>query len=202
MTVSATSAHEPGRNRRESFRVNDRVGLVVQPLGESEYRAAREGAHERFRRRRVLNSLLAAAQAERGALRALRDEDPTLGAYLQGLEERFEKLLRLLARDGHPGGGEPSHEVDLSGNGIRFHHREPLAPGSRVCLDLELFPARTCLTLLGTAVRCAECGPAARSARRHLVAIDFTDIHADDRELLIRHVHALQMRGTLRGTRR
>ena len=41
-----------------------------------------------------------------------------------------------------------------------------------------------------------------RNGERVAVAVDYSDVPEDDRELLIRHVHALQMDYVRRGVRR
>jgi hypothetical protein len=187
------------RNRRASFRINDRVGLRLRLLGESEYRAQRGCARTRHGRQQQLNSILAAGESQRGALRKLRDTDPTLAGYLQGLEERLEALLRLLGEDEQSAPEAPTHDVNLSGNGIRFRHSEALARGAHVELALRLFPSRTCLNLIGTVVRASAADRARGNAGRCVLAVDFPEIHPDDRELLIRHVHNLQLEHARRG---
>jgi hypothetical protein len=138
--VNALDAEAAERNRRASFRINDRVGLRLRLLGESEYRAQRGRARTRHGRQQQLNSILAAGESQRGALRKLRDTDPTLAGYLQGLEERLEALLRLLGEDEQSAPEAPTHDVNLSGNGIRFRHPEALARGAHVELALRLIP--------------------------------------------------------------
>jgi len=48
-------------------------------------------------------------------------------------------------------------------------------------------------------VRATALERAPGSAGRFLLAVDFASIHADDRELLIRHVHNLQLEHARRG---
>lgn len=203
MTTAIPSLPAGERNRRESFRIDDRVGLALRPLSEREYRAARSEAPARLERLRALNGIVAAGEAQRGALRAIGDEDPAIGAYLRGLEERLETLARLLARDVHGAPAHPSHAVNLSGNGIRFRHQRAIARGTRVALDLTLCPEGICLGLLATVVRCEAVEPLASDATaRFLVAVDFTDIQEHERELLIRHVHGRQIASARRGVLR
>ena len=201
MSAEAATAEASERNRRESFRINDRVALAAHRLTEHEYRKARADARENRDRRRALNSIIATGENQRGVLRKIREEDPLVAAYLASLEERLESLARVLAREGRIVGDTPSHDVNLSGNGIRFEHDEALAKGDRLAIEIQLFPSGTCLSLLGTVVRARE-RSAVRSGGRYQVAVDFTDIHDDDRELLIRHVHNLQLDYVRRGARR
>lgn len=197
--MSTTSAEAAERNRRASFRTHDRVGLRVRVLGESEYRARRGQMRVDHSRQRQLNSILAAGESQRGALRGVRESDPALATYLQGLEERLALLVRFLGAQDHSAPDEPTHDVNLSGSGIRFRHPEALVRGARLELGLRLFPSRTCLRLLGTVVRASALEHDRAGAGRFMLAVDFASIHDDDRELLIRHVHNLQLEHARRG---
>jgi hypothetical protein len=202
MNAAHAQAEQEERNRREAYRINDRIALAVTALSETEYRRARDRARGDQERGRLLNSIIATGEGMRGALRNIRDVDPAVAAYLQSLEERLDSLARMLAREGSGVSDHPTHDVNISGNGIRFVHDEPLTTGSRVELQLQLFPSRDCLRLLGTVVRVNKRSAAARGPGRYVVAVDFTDIHDDDRELLIRHVHCLQLDYVRRGALR
>ena len=201
MSNEAARAEANERNRRGSFRMNDRVALTVHPMSENDFRKARGEAREHRDRRRTLNSIITVGENQRGVLRNIRESDPVVAAYLQSLEERLETLARLLGREGREVADTPTHDVNLSGNGISFQHDEPMQRGDRLSLELQLFPERTCLSLLGTVVRMTE-RRTARGGGRYQVAVDFTDIHDDDRELLIRHVHSLQLDYVRRGAAR
>jgi len=188
-------------NRRETFRINDRVALAVEPLSEEEYRQRRAAGHGERDVQRILNSIIATGENQRGLLRGIRDTDPAVAEYLQSLEERLNTLARLLGRAGRRVEDHPTHDVNLSGTGIRFNHDRQLARGTRLALEIQIFPSRTCLELLGTVVRSHE-RESTRRGPHWQVAADFSDIHPDDRELLIRHVHALQLDYVRRGSRR
>ncbi len=190
------------RNRRESFRMNDRVGLRVRSLSESQYRECRDTSSNMFEKRRILNGILANRDAQRSALRTIRDDDSTIAAYLQSIDERLEAMARLLSIEDNSAPDTPTHDVNISGTGMRFQHEEPLTRGGHLMLDLQLFPSRTCLSLLANVVRCTELPKPPRRGGRFMVAADFVDIHEDDRELLIRHVHDLQMDYVRRGALR
>lgn len=194
MSTPASGAGADARNRRASFRINDRVALRVRVLAESEYRAMRAQVRVEHGRQRQLNSILAAGESQRGALRGIREDDPALAGYLQGLEQRIEALVRLLSGDDPAAADAPNHDVNLSASGIRFRHPQALVRGVHVALALRLFPSLTCLDLLGTVVRVQ-----ALERGHFLLAVDFASMHDDDRELLIHHLHARQRAHAHRG---
>ena len=198
MSSVAMAKEDSGRNRRENFRMNDRVALRVRRLDADEYRELRNAGETRFETRRSINHVFATRDAQRGLLRNLRDEDPHLAAYLESLDERIDALARLLSAQNTSTASRPTHDVNLSASGVRFVETLAVSQGDHVVVDLRLFPSNTCLSLLGTVVR-------ATRRKGHdgekVIAVDFDHVHEDDSELLIRHVHALQLDYVRRGVR-
>lgn len=184
----------PGREQRASFRINDRIALHVRPLEDADYRHAIAHPPNTQHRQRTLNSILNGADQNRGTLRKISDYDPAVASYLQNLESRIESLARLLTLDLSNAPDTPTHEVNISGNGLYFQHSQPLAEKSHLSLDIQLFPSHTCLNLLATVVRCVTVAPTAKGDERFSIAVDYCHIHEDDRDLIIHHIHSLQLK--------
>lgn len=180
-------------NRRESFRINDRVALLVKPLTDAEYRQARDHIASSQKKQRTLNSIKAGGSNQQGALRRIRDTEPAIANYLQNLEDRLDVLTQLLVHEKHTVPDVATHDVNISGNGIRFPHPQELHEGSYVALELQLFPSQTCISCLGVVVRSTQLQHPSRSGARFTIATDFCDLHNDDRELLISHIQRLQL---------
>ena len=87
-----------------------------------------------------------------------------------------------------------------SANGVRFYHDEELQPGANVELKMKLFPSGICLFLFGQVVWCSK----KNGARGHpyAIAVDYSVIDEPSRELLVRHIHALQLEQVQRSERR
>ncbi len=187
------------RNRRESFRMNDRIALCVRPLSEGDYNQARTHIAASRRKQRTLNSILAGGDSQRGMLRNIRESEPAIASYLKSLEERLDALAQLLVVESHETPDVPTHDVNISGNGLRFGHPQALPAGSHMALDIRLFPSRTCLSMFAVVVRSTELKRPAKNGGRFTIAVDFCDVHEDDRELLIRHIHSLQLDYARRG---
>jgi hypothetical protein len=96
MTAAQSKAETLERNRRESFRINDRVALCVRPLSESDYNQTRTYLVTTQHKQRTLNSILAVGDSQSGLLRNIRDSDPAVASYLKSLEDRLDALARLL----------------------------------------------------------------------------------------------------------
>ena len=200
MSDTSTAADLNSENRRECFRINDRVGLAIDVLSEPQYRQARGQAQAQRERLRVVNALLVESENQRPFLRKLQKRQPDLMAYLESVEERLQSLATVLRHEVSDAPPTPTHDVNISGTGIRFFHSRRLAKGTRVLLDLHLFPSGTCLRLPGTVAWSKS--EQIRGGERIAVAVDYSDVPENDRELLIRHVHALQMDYVRRGAGR
>ena len=200
MSETESVSKQSGINRRECFRINDRIGLAVTVLSESNFKRARKRAKDDRSRQHALNGLLVETEAQKAFLRKLRRQQPMLADYLESVEQRFTTLARLLQAEASGAPDAPTHDVNISGTGVRFYHSERLPKGTRLLLDLQLFPTRTCLRLPATVVW-AEQGTK-RAGNRLAIGADYSDLPEEDRELLIRHVHSLQMDYVRRGALR
>lgn len=178
---------EQARERRRFFRIDEAVALAVQPLTPAEHdargRSLRETPH---------GTLIGQLHMERESLmpvmRELETTQPSVARYLRLLERQVDLLARAIGdpHDNLP--DEPTHEANLSAQGIRFTHIQAIEPGTAVEIGLKLFPSRMRLVLLGAVVACK---PA--SGDGFEIAVDFSDITPADQELLIKHIHARQL---------
>ena len=176
------------------------MGLSLCVLTDAEYRIARDSANARRQRLHVVNALLVESENQKPFLRKLQNRESDLADYLESVENRLQSLAKALRHESSNAPSKPTHDVNISGSGVRFYHNKRLAKGTRVELDLQLFPSGTCLKLHGTVAWSAI--NKARGGEHIAVAVDYSDVPEEDRELLIRHVHALQMDYVRRGVRR
>ena len=82
--------------------------------------------------------------------------------------------------------------VNLSGSGIAFESREPLAIGTRLRLSIILRPSRITLSIAGTVIACED--RLTSAAMPHWIRVDF-DEDLQAQEQLIQHV--VQKQGAL-----
>ncbi|MDL1970013.1 MAG: PilZ domain-containing protein [Candidatus Desulfofervidaceae bacterium] len=128
-------------------------------------------------------------------------EDKTEGSDLEeiflsllvGINEKLDNLLQLTGHE------QSSKETllfkkpcwaNISGAGIRFYTEQPLPPESflKIRILLPLFSSFT-ITTLGQVVRVEK-----KEKMPYEVAVNFTDIHEDDREALIHYIFVRQRR--------
>ena len=76
---------------------------------------------------------------------------------------------------------------------MRFYSGKSYSPDELLELSIILHPDNYCLLIIGTVVWCEE-DPEADDDERFALAVDYTYIDDADREILVKHIHQLQLR--------
>ena len=200
--VSGNELDTAGRNRRDAYRVTDRIGLTVRALEPAEFGCL---ARALWRRHEIGDAPPGTASPDAperpsaARLEMLGRVQPEVRAWIAHLEAR---LAGLDAADAAPGGapdpGVPvatgegamvaGDEVDLSEGGLGCRLAEALEPGTLVALTLVLPGRAAPLELAGEVVRCAP----APDGDGSTVSVRFRELHPADRGTLVAHVFAVQ----------
>ncbi len=199
-TATAGETPEPN-NRREYFRINDRIGLRVKHLSEGDFLQATNTGISQNERQSLLNAVIVSSESRRAALRGIREESTAIANYLSDLDEKLAILANLMTRDDSQAPQEQTHDVNLSASGLRFYSDEGYPQGARLEMHLHLFPSETCLRLFGTVAWCHKVEKQGLVGQHMAVAVDYSDIPDDDREILFRHINNLQLDCVRRGVR-
>lgn len=125
-------------------------------------------------------------QMKRG-LEKFKRELPEVALYLEGLNDKLDLLVRLLAAADNELSDQPTHDVSLSAGGLSFDARTEIPKNSSVEIKLLVFPSYICIRTFGTVVYCRR-EKTDNSEFPFRVGIDFSYIRENDRELLIKHV--------------
>ncbi len=187
-TSSHTSPSETASDRRDFFRIEDRIGLEVRKVPEN----AEEG-HDPFNGDH-LDALRADLkrldQDVRIQLANLAERDRLLTSLIKSLNGKLDTLARIMAFEQNPLQPEDWQDVTLSEGGLAFHSATNAWSGGdilavRMTLPPELFQPRAIARVLHTVPD--ESG----GARVHT---EFTEIHDSDRQQIARHVMRWQIR--------
>jgi len=188
MSQSNTSPLEP--ERRGSYRVADSIGLRVGLVPSQAERSAltsANGARERFA---MINKLLVMREKSLPAFRKIERTAPDVAKYLRHLEKQIETVARVLGQSGNALPDEPTDDVTLSATGLSFVSASAYPVDALLELRMVLFPEQVHLFLYGRVVRVEdELDPDLPT-----VSVAFDTISAEDSELLIKHLHSVQMR--------
>ncbi|MCF1183188.1 PilZ domain-containing protein [Marichromatium gracile] len=171
------------QDRRRFFRIDDTVGLRLSPIPPAAEARALTDFTERSSDVGLLNELHAIRDQALPQRRKLEYKFPTVAAYIKVVERQIEMLTIAFESRQHGGELEP-REVNLSAQGMCLALDPPPAPGSLLEIELQLLPEGNRILTLGRVLERDE-GPS---------AIEFEQLRDADREAIVRHIHALQLR--------
>lgn len=164
--------------RREYYRIEDRVALEIIPAGQGDA-AAQGSLAPLFGLLGELHQLDFEAQH---LLRQIAENNRTLANYLKVQNRRIELLGQALAQDLLKDLG-PSRPVILSEGGISFAHDQALAENMPLTLKLVLLPQGLGLLLEARVTRCQP-----QEDGRYEISLEFEALTDAQRQLLARHI--------------
>ncbi|MCP5151531.1 MAG: PilZ domain-containing protein [Ectothiorhodospiraceae bacterium] len=174
--------------RRRYFRIDDRAAIHYRVLSPDEVQEAVTRLQIGYPDKLALASGFAQATANmRHTMDRFRRDMPDLAAYLEGLNEKIDMLMQLLAANDAELADSAPQEVNLSGSGVSFDIDHEVAIGAAVEVKILVFPSYLCVGAIGEAVYCQPV-ETPRGRRRFTLGVDFVHIRESDRDLIIRHV--------------
>ncbi|MDH3715180.1 MAG: PilZ domain-containing protein [Gammaproteobacteria bacterium] len=188
MTQSNISQLEA--ERRRGYRVDDRIGLRVSLVPSKAEQAALNSANAARERFAMINKLLVSREKALPAFRKIERRAPDVAKYLRHLEKQIETVARVLGQSGNALPGEPTDDVNISATGLSFVSESAYPVDALLELRMVLFPEQVHLFLYGRVVRVDT----ELDLDLPTVSVAFDGISDEDSELLIKHLHNVQMR--------
>lgn len=185
--MSSPEAAADEAERRRHYRVDDNIALQVRRVARSEEAttlAASRATRERFA---LVNILALQREHARPLLSKIERRSREVAAYFKHLEQQIEMVARVLGSNRESADAQPVHAVTLSASGMSFASDGACQAGELLELRMMLFPQRTQLLLYARVVRGTEDAAGAE------IAVEFCDLAEDERETLMRHIHAVQL---------
>ncbi|WP_085674797.1 MULTISPECIES: PilZ domain-containing protein [unclassified Pseudomonas] len=168
-------------DRREYYRIEDRIALEISPLSAAEALEA-ELLQDDSPLFNLLSELHLSDFESQHLLRQLSEKDRTLAAFLRAQNKRLDLLSAVVAQTLLGEIGEPQRVI-ISEGGIEFAQPRQIAPGTRVKVKMVLMPRAQGLLLRG---KVTHCDP--RPDGDFEVGTEFTDMTDAQRQLLARHI--------------
>jgi hypothetical protein len=167
--------------RREYYRIEDRVALEINPLSRSG-QAGEEAAEDTSPLFDLLSELHVSEFESQHLLRQLDERDRVLNSFLKALTKRIDLLGRVVAHTALGELGEPQ-PVRLSEGGVEFISYQDFAQGELLSVKMVLMPQASGLLLRA---RVTHCDPAGDG--RFVIGTEFVNLPDAQRQLLARHV--------------
>jgi len=193
MSAVSTNTEQPkgqAVERRSFFRVNDAVALKVSKLETEMLEAAKERVQQRERELQAFSKGDGSAQVQ-AALREVEAKHPEVANLFRLFDSRLEALTHALAPQDKSEQEAPNVVASMSGNGLAFDWPSAFYDGEHLMVELTLFPLRYQIDLVAKVVRG---NPADRATDGNFhCAMEFVEVAETDREVLLQHVHNLQL---------
>jgi len=172
-------------NRRNYFRIDDRLGLSYQILDKLEY--------QQFQQEHRLQRIEEHQQRDlehkiHNAIRSLQIRNPELGNLLNLLNQRIEKISRTSHQKTIPVDNDSiePRPVNISASGIAFFQEKPLAENTPLKMVLTLYPDMEKINLFGEVVSCVEHHSA--ELEHYRISVEFEYLVEEDRDELVQYI--------------
>ena len=172
-----------GQERRGYFRVDDEVGLSFRLVSADELNKS-DGILRINENDSVplANELEKMREVSRIHFRHVAKESPETARYFTFIEKKIDLLAHHILLGANELFIKNTQSVSISGSGLAFTAGESLSIGDLIELKFILKPSLTNIRTFSKVVSCkAQDG-------QFKVAVEFSQLNNDDRDLLIRHV--------------
>ncbi len=171
-------------NRRNYFRIDDRLEVSYQVLGNHDY-LKRQQEHRLLRLQHQQQWVL--EQKINSGIRNVELRYPDLGEIFNLLNQKIEQLGHSEGDLHHSKSDEMElRPVNISASGIAFFQDEPLAPNTPLELQLTLYRDKPPVQLFGQVVHCVEQQTA--EIEHYKISVEFEYVVEEDREELVHYI--------------
>jgi len=171
--------------RRRYFRIHDTVGLSIKLLDGQDAGAWASAAP---------NALELVGQDDahiRRLLDQLKGESETLAELVEVLNRKMDRLTGLMAMESNlvERIAHRVQQVNISACGLAFSHEDPIAEGSRIQIELTLYPKEVKILCEGILVACelTSADHQRTGKEKYYCRVDFYGLSDEKQEKLIQH---------------
>jgi hypothetical protein len=176
--------------RREYFRIDDRVLLNLRPIAAAEVAAVHERILERVPDRFTVAANFAVnSRATARLLHGLSSSSPDAARYMKLMDQKLNQLARLFVLDEVERGGYPLLEVNLSAGGLVFPSPKEHAVDDLLETRMVLYPEMLGILTVSQVVYCERLAQPP-GGDPWQVAVEYLHIREADRDLLVSHIMA------------
>lgn len=171
--------------RRDYYRINDTVGLRVEPTTQEQIPAMEDFTEQSADEFRLINHLSRIDLENSTLLHNIQDTNPDIARYLKLINIKIEAIAKQIVAMGLTDEVKPT-DITLSAGGISYNSNIPFDKGDLVKLQMILYPSNAVINAYARAVRSQPQGDFFDNAFEYIL------ITESDRDTLVRHVLQLQ----------
>lgn len=178
------------QDRRQYFRIDQRVSLELQVISESEIDAHPKPTQFDVSPNFTLLSELQEMDSQSSQLlRKVSEKDSNVASLLKVMHDKIERIAQAVASTEMTVSNAAIQEVNLSEGGVQFRHNEPFTIDSYLSVKL-VFP-ESCLGLL---IYAQCCRSEAMADGSYLTGVEFIKMPESCRMILAREIFDSQAR--------
>jgi hypothetical protein len=173
--------------RRRYFRIEDTVRFTVSTIEPSELQTQIDDFWDDQQAYAVRHQFNHQLEQHLADFKVIEKNMPELARYLTVLQTQIDNLTAKVFPE-QTSFASDTQKVSLSGQGMAYTSDQKLTTDDTVELYLKLLPTGQMIKIFAQVV---EVGPIAEQYR---ISLDFTHIYESDQELLVKRIHAQQLK--------
>jgi hypothetical protein len=177
--------------RRRYFRIEDTVSLTVSRIDPDELQTQIDDFwhdQQAYAVRHQFNNQL---EQHLSDFKSIEKNMPELARYLSVLQAQIDNLTAKVLPE-QASIASDSQKVSLSGQGMAFTSDQKMTIAETVELYLKLLPTGQTIKIYAQIVE-VELVPE-QTPEQYRISLDFTHIYESDQELLVKRIHAQQLK--------
>lgn len=178
-------AEVQGNDRREFFRINDRVIVEFRPIEAAQASAIGERLHQNTAEQ-ANQQLRTMESAFTHLVDQINHQDRDIARALRMLDDKLNLIHRQIRNLVQPVETEKTRDVNLSGGGMALISDEMVPPKTQLEVTIQLIPSAVTITAVARVISCRP------EDAGHLLRMAFIHMDEYDRNLLVKHTLSRQ----------
>lgn len=180
-------SQDAGQERRRFFRIDDEVAISYRVISNDEMTKADGLKRNEVEPASLANELEKMNEVSRIHFRHVEKESPEVARYFSFIEAKINLLAHHIIMGTDELFVKTIQPVNISASGVSFSVNNALNAGDTVEIKFILTPSLTSIKTLSRVISCEPEGD------QFKVAVEYSQLSDEDRDLLIRHIVKKQM---------
>lgn len=170
--------------KRRFFRIDDTISFSYQLIDETTANAGLKAIGQTMISEYSLAATLdVLSQEALRIIQRLETQNDAMVDLYKVLDAKINAVAQTVMFVGSNVDAHSCQEVNLSASGLAFQQVESLDLGQYLAIEMYLPSTLAMIMVFGKVIKCEPV-----QADGYIISVDFTEIKADDQELLIKHV--------------
>jgi hypothetical protein len=181
--------------RRRYFRIEDTVSFTVEPIDVNELQTQIDDFWDDQQAYAVRHQFNHQLEQHLADFKMIEKNMPELARYLSVLQTQIDNLTAKVLPE-QTSIANNTQKISLSGQGMAYTSDQKLTTDDTVELYLKLLPTGQMIKIYAQVVEVESLSTqiSEQISEQYRISLDFTHIYESDQELLIKRIHAQQLK--------